>query len=216
MLLQGTRGPMSRRISLVVLVSTFLVVTWSVAQSLPDPDPEVVHPNIRITVPHLSPVNVAGELNGTAANAAVLTVLGASNLKCDPASQLNAVLEANAEAPLRTLAEKVSGASCMTNGRIVHLSAAFTPNGSTHADAIIAPIVHGKPLLIRWNEVLYVLYGVIYDEHLHNSGKRVNVIRQLLLIDPRYANERKFVSFDRGKDDFAQVEGIAEIRIVAP
>jgi hypothetical protein len=71
--------------------------------------------------------------------------------------------------------------------------------------------MHQRPLLMEWNGNLYVIHGVVYDEHLHNSGKRENVIRQLLLIDPRYAYERRFVSFDRQADDFSQVEGIAEI-----
>lgn len=159
--------------------------------------------------------NASDEL-GAVAKAAVATVLSASNVKCEPASQLNAVLESQGGASLRKLAEKLSGASCMMDGKIVHLSAVFTPNGSIQADGIIAPLVHAKPLLIRWNGALYVLYGVVYDEHLHNSGKRENVIRRLLLIDPRYSDERKFVSFDRQRDDFAQVEGIAEIRFALP
>ncbi len=54
-------------------------------------------------------------------------------------------------------------------------------------------------------------YGVVYDEHLHASGRRDNVIRELLLIDPRYSDRRGFVAFDREHDDFAQVEGIAAV-----
>jgi hypothetical protein len=83
-------------------------------------------------------------------------------------------------------------------------------------DGIIAAIVRGKPLLVRWNDNLYVLYGAVYDEHLHNSGKREIVIRQLLLFDPRYSDSRRFISFDRLKEDFSRVEGIAEITVAVP
>lgn len=207
---------MKDRLAVIVFFSLLALIPMALAQDPNAPDPEVVHPNLRVAVSNMPSVKVFDQSATAVAKAAVATVLGAVEINCDSGSQLNTVLEANAGAPLQTLAAKLSGASCMTNGNIVHLSASFTPNGSIQADGIIAPIVHGKPLLIRWNDALYVLYGVIYDEHLHNSGKRENVIRQLLLIDPRYTDQRRFVIFDREKNDFAQVEGIAEIRVVAP
>ncbi len=201
------------RMAVIVLIGLLPLIP-AIAQDLPTPDPEVVHPNLRVALNNMPSVKVSDQSGLTVAKTAVAMVLGATKVNCDPGSQLNTVLEANAGAPLQTVAAKLSGASCMTNGKIVHVSAAFTPNGSIQADGIIAPLLHQKPLLIRWNDALYVLYGVIYDEHLHNSGKRENVIRQLLLIDLRYADQRRFVAFDRQKNDFAQVEGIAEIHVV--
>ncbi len=62
--------------------------------------------------------------------------------------------------------------------------------------------------------MLYVLYGVVYDEHLYSSGRQDNIVRDLLLIDPRYSSERRFVQFQRAKDNFAEIEGIASIGIV--
>ena len=41
-----------------------------------------------------------------------------------------------------------------------------------------------------------------------------NMVRDLLLIDPRYSGERRFVQFQRVKDNFAEIEGIASIGIV--
>lgn len=209
------RGPMRYRLSVIILLGLVPFIR-TVAQDLPAPDPEVVHPNVRVSISNMPVVKISDQSSVAVAKAAVAMVLGATKVNCDPASQLNTILEANAEARLQTVAAKLSGASCMANGRIVHLSASFTPSESIQSDGIIAPLLHGKPLLIRWNDALYVLYGVIYDEHVHNSGKRDNVIRRLLLLDPRYADERRFVSFDREKDDFAQVEGFAEISTVVP
>lgn len=202
---------MSFRLALILVLNAFLFEVSSVAQDVAVPDPELVHPNIRVSVPHLASVKSDDESGGAAAKTVMAIVLSALNVRCDPASQLNTVLEANGGAPLRTLSEQLAGASCMTNGRIGHLSAEFTPNGSIQADEIIAPLMHGKPLLIRWSDVLYVMYGAVYDEHVHNSGKHENVIRELLLIDPRYSDRRRLVPFDRQKNDFSQVEGIAEI-----
>jgi hypothetical protein len=143
-------------------------------------------------------------------------VLGASRIKCDSGSQLNTVIEANAASSLRILSEKIGGSSCASNGHAMRLNAVFTPNPEIRADGIVAAILHQRPLLMEWKGALYVIHGVIYDEHLHNSGKRDNVIRQLLLIDPRYSDQRRFASFDRQRDEFAQVNGITEIQVAAP
>ncbi len=207
---------MTSRVVVVAVIIVVLLAGPAVAQELPVPDPEVVHPNLRVTVNNLSFVKASDESKAAVAKAALAIVLSASNVKCDPASQVNSVLEANAESSLRTLSEKLVAASCLARGGTVHLDAEFTPSGSIQADNIVASIKRHEPLLMRWNGILYVLHGVVYDEHLHNSGRRENVIRQLLLIDPRYADERRFGSFDRPKDDFSQVEGFAKILFVSP
>jgi hypothetical protein len=69
-----------------------------------------------------------------------------------------------------------------------------------------------KPLLMEWNGTLYVLYGLIYDQHLYSSGRQDNVIREFLLIDPRYRNNKRSVTFEPNKDDFGKVKGIASVR----
>jgi hypothetical protein len=125
---------------------------------------------------------------------------------------LESALEA-AAASLRMLTSKISGAVCHANDSTVRITATFVPNGAIQGDSIIASVIAGKPLLIQWHGTLYVLYGVVYDEHLRYSGSRTNVIRQLLLIDPRYSDKRHFVAFDRDRNDFADVEGMASVGV---
>ncbi len=206
---------MASRTAVVIPAIVAFLLAPAFAQE-PVPDPEVVHPKLRVSVSDLSTVKASDTSDAAAAKAAVAIVLSAANKTCDPASQILAVLEANASSRLEELSKKLSSASCLTKSGTVHVNARFMPNISIQADDIIASIRNGSLQLMRWNGVLYVLHGVVYDEHLHNSGKRENVIRQLLLIDPRFSGERRFIAFDREKDDFSQVEGISSLDFVSP
>lgn len=95
----------------------------------------------------------------------------------------------------------------------MRVKANFVPNGAIQGNSIIASMKESKPLLFEWKGALYVLYGVVYDEHLHYSGRQDNVIRQFLLIDPRYSDKRRLVSFEREQDNFAEVEGVAGVSV---
>lgn len=172
---------------------------------------EVFHPDQRVTISNLAVVTATDPSRAAVAKAALEIVLSGSMVRCDPASHLSAVVDANGGAPLRMLAGKISGIPCATNGQARHVTATFTPNGAIQAENLIAPVLEGKPLLFEWKNTLYVLYGVVYDEHLRDDGSKMNVIRRLLLIDPRYSDKRRLVEFERGKDDFSQFEGFASV-----
>jgi hypothetical protein len=199
--------------SLAVTILLFIALSLGSLAAQDIPDAEVVHPYQRVTVPNLAVVTATDTSSPAVAKAALAIVLSGSKLKCGPDSQLESVVEANAGSPLRTLASKISGASCATNGRTLHVTATFTPNGAIQGDSLIASVIEGKPLLVEWKGALYVLYGVVYDEHLYPSGRHDNVIRKLLLIDPRYSDKRRFVAFERDKDNFGQLEGVASVGV---
>ena len=195
-----------------LLAFGFLLVSFLVAQDLPV-DPEVVHPFQRITVPNLTNVTAPNSSEPAVAKAGLAIILSASKLKCDPDSQVESVADSIAGESLKTLVTKISGASCLVDGRMLRVAASFVPNGMIQANTIVASIKENKPLLIEWKGALYVLYGVVYDEHLHNSGRQDNVIRELLLIDPRHSDKRRFITFKRDRDDFGAVEGVASISV---
>ncbi len=184
-------------------------------QDIPVIDPEVVYPYRRVTVANLAVVTATDTSRPAVAKAALAIVVSASKLKCDPDSQIESVADAKAAASLRTLVTKISGASCAVNGRTLRVTASFVPNGAIQANSIVASLNGGTPLLVSWKGALYVLYGVVYDAHVHYSGRQDNVIRKLLLIDPRYSDKRRLVVFEREKDNFAQVEGFASVSVTA-
>jgi hypothetical protein len=200
------------RFTFVAFVAAALFFrTPLVAQDLP---PAYIHPYQRIAVPNLAQFRAADDSRPAVLKAVVATVLSGLNVKCGSGSQLYSVLEANAELPLRAVAAKISGASCSMEGRTLHVNATFAPNGAIKANGIVASVMQHQPLLLEWKNRIYVLYGVVYDQHLYNTGAQDNVIREFLLIDPRYSDTRRFLAFNRAKDNFADVAGIATISVV--
>jgi hypothetical protein len=182
------------------------------AQIIPG-DVEVVHANQRVTVPNLPAVAATDASSPAVAKAALAIVLSGLKVKCGADSQLERVVDATVGPSLRTLASRISGASCVDNGQLLRVAATFVPNGAIQADNLIASVIGGKPLLVEWKNALFVLYGVVYDEHRYPDGNRVNAIRELLLIDPRYSDKRRFKAFVREKDNFAEVEGVASVSV---
>ncbi len=176
-------------------------------------DVEVVHPNQRVIIPDLLFITAPDTGSPAVAKAAVAIVLSGSKIKCDPGSQVEHMAETIAGPSLRALADKISGASCATNGQIRRIAANFVPNTAIQADNLLASLLQRKPLLMEWKNELFVLYGIVYDERLHSDGHRVNVIRELLLIDPRYSDKRRLKAFVREKDNLAEVAGVASVTV---
>jgi hypothetical protein len=176
------------------------------------PDSEVVHPNQRATVENLPHITVEGSAASATAKALVEIVLRLKT-KCDPGSQLESAIESIAGDSLRGLIKKIDGTTCSTSSHLLKVNAFFTPNGAIKANDVIASLLQRKPLLIHWKNANYVLYGVVYDQHLFYSGRQDNVIREFLLIDPRYEGKRRTVAFAPTEYNFGEVEGVATITV---
>ena len=81
------------------------------------------------------------------------------------------------------------------------------------AEDIISSLMTQHPLLMDWNGHLYVLYGAVFDEYGYFSGPTVRVIRTLLLVDTRFSDRRRYVSFDRQTDDWAKVSELLALTV---
>jgi hypothetical protein len=176
------------------------------------PDSEVVHPNQRIMVANL-PRTTAENSNVSGTAKAAVEIVLSPEIKCDPGSQLESLIGAVSGDSLSGLIKKIDGATCSSAGQVHKISASFTPNGAIKANDVIASLLHKKPLLMEWKGAMYVLYGAAYDQHLYYSGRQDNVIREFLLVDPRYRDNRRFVTFNRSQNDFGEVEGIASVSV---
>jgi hypothetical protein len=70
-----------------------------------------------------------------------------------------------------------------------------------NAEDIIGSLMAQHPLLMDWNRHLYVLYGVVFDEYRY-QGVTVHAIHTLLLVDTRFSDRQRYVSFNRQTDDW--------------
>ena len=177
---------------------------------------EAVKPNNRVEVPDLPKIVAADNSAAEVAKAAVAIVLSAYGVTCERNSQVNSVIDDRTASSLRSLSGKVAGSTCEQEGRLLRLTSTFVPNASIHPDEVIHALDEDNPILIRWKGDLYVLWAALYDIQVYSDGHRFNVIRELLLIDPRYSDVRRFVSYKREKAAFTDIEGIAFVGVAEP
>jgi hypothetical protein len=74
-------------------------------------------------------------------------------------------------------------------------------------------------LLMEWNSHLYVVCGVIFDQTFsqtfNQDNSTINAIHKILLLDTRFSDERREISFDRLTDDWGKVQGLVMLKAAA-
>jgi hypothetical protein len=68
-------------------------------------------------------------------------------------------------------------------------------------------------VLIEWNSHFYIVYGAVFNETLHYSGRREYAVRKFLLLDPRFSDQRRMAEFNRETDDWGKVQGLMTLMI---
>lgn len=172
----------------------------------------VFHPNQEVHVANL-PALTAISANKSAVLAAALeTILQDKAVCCGK----NSALEDTVLSPppsLKDLGAKLQGKHVLSDGRSVMVSAEFVPQSSITPDLMISVLRDQHPLLIQWKSHFYVLYGAIFDETVYADGQRQFAVRKLLLLDPRFSDQRREVEFNRQTDDWAKVEGLLTLAV---
>jgi hypothetical protein len=101
----------------------------------------------------------------------------------------------------------------LSDGRPIMVTAEFVPPASINSGQLISALTEKRPPLIEWNSHLYVVYGVIYDKILdYPSGATMDAIHKVLLVDTRFSDKRREVSFDRLTDNWGNVQGLLMLR----
>ena len=58
-----------------------------------------------------------------------------------------------------------------------------------------------------------MLHGAIFNETRYSSGARQYAIVKLLLLDPRFSDQRRETVFNRETDDWAEVQGLLTLAV---
>jgi hypothetical protein len=115
---------------------------------------------------------------------------------------------------LEELRAKLQGQRRLSDGSSIMVNAEYVPESSVTADLIIRTLAKQQALLIEWRSHFYVLYGAIFNENRDvYSGIRQFFIVKLLLLDPRFSDQRREVVFNRETDDPAKVQGILTLTV---
>jgi hypothetical protein len=172
----------------------------------------VFHPNQKVQVSNL-PARTAQSNNPSAVLAAVLeTILQDKAVCCGKNSALEDTV-LSTPMSLRELSARLQGKHVVSDGRSVMVSAEYVPQSSITPDLMISSLMDQHALLMNWNSHFYVLYGAVFDETVYDSGQRQFAIRKLLLLDPRFSDQRRDVEFNRESDDWGKVEGLLTLAV---
>lgn len=131
---------------------------------------------------------------------------------CGPNSALVDRVELANGRSLTVLGEKLRGKHYLDTALSIVVTDQYWPVASVRAEDIISSLMAQHPLLMVWSGHLYVVDGVIFDES-RSCNSHMYVIKKLLLVDTRFSDRRRYVSFDRQTDDWGKVTELLALAI---
>jgi hypothetical protein len=173
----------------------------------------VVHPDQELEVTSLPSITASSPGANAVLIASLATVIMQPDVCCDPDSALEAQIPSARNLSLKDLGEKLRGKHYLGSGLAIEVADQYWSGASVNVEDIIAALIAQHPLLIDWNGHLYVLYGAVFDEYLYSNGTTQLVLKTLSLIDTRYSDERRYVSFNRQTDDWGKLTGLLTLTI---
>ncbi len=114
---------------------------------------------------------------------------------------------------LKDVSATLQGRHLLSDGRPITVTADYVPAAAINSGALIAALTEQRAPLMEWNSHLYVVYGAVYVETVDSeSGSTMDAIRTLLLLDTRFSDERRQVTFNRLTDDLGKVQGLLMVK----
>jgi len=115
---------------------------------------------------------------------------------------------------LKDVATKLQGRHLLSDGRPIVVKAEYMEPSAINFSALIGTFREKHALLMEWNSHLYVVYGVAYYETMdYETGTITDAIQKILLLDTRYSDSRRTVTFERGTDDWGKVQGLVYLAV---
>jgi hypothetical protein len=173
----------------------------------------VVHPNQEVRVASL-PSTVASSTSESAVlTASLTTAIMQPDVCCDRNSALEARIPSARNMSLKDLGEKLRGKHYLESGLSVQVTDQYWSGASVNIEDIIISLTAQHPLLMEWNGHLYVVYGAVFNEYVYNSGLIQHILKTLLLIDVRFSDQRRYVTFNRQTDDWGKVTELLALTV---
>ncbi len=202
----------------VLAVSALLISVSCLANGQDDEptDPIVwFHTNQEVRIANLPSLTAASTDSSAVLATELETVLQDQAVCCGKYSALgDAVL--SEPRSLKELSAKLQGRHLLSDGLPIGVSAEYVPQDAIFIPALIVGALRDKhACLVEWKSHFYVLYGAIVNETAYYSGRRQYVILKLLLLDPRFSDQRREVVFNRETDDWGkEVQGLLALTVM--
>lgn len=201
----------------ILCLSAFLISVSCLAPGQIEPSDSILwfHPKQEVRVTNLPALTASSTDSSVVLATALETVLHDKAVCCGKDSALEDAVLAR-PLSLKELGAKLQGRHLLSDGRPIVVSAEYVPQSSINSARIIGALLDQHAPLIEWKSNVYVLYGAIFNETRYYSGMRQYAILSLLLIDPRFSDQRRENEFNRETDDWAKVQGLLMMAISRP
>jgi len=112
------------------------------------------------------------------------------------------------------LTQVVNKEFVLDDGRHVRLEIHFEPGPPVNVDPVIAGLKQQQVTLLLWRGHPYYLTGVTYDERIGRDGTRFFEVKEIRLANtyPKLPG----VTFLKGRDDPAEIQGILSVKVLQP
>lgn len=190
------------------------LVSIAYGQDYPGPS-AVFHPNQEIRVNGLPSLRAESKDASDVLATSLATVLNDKDVCCERDSALEDRLPQSDPVSLKEVAAKLQGRQLLSDGRPILVSAEYLAPDSVSAGQVIRALMDHHAPLMEWNSRVYVVYGAVFDEALYSDGSRTYVIHKFLLLDTRFSDSRRNVSFNRDTEDLDKVQGMLFLTVAA-
>ncbi len=178
--------------------------------------PRTYIPNQEVRVDDLPTLTAQSHAAAEVLQASVETILHDKDLCCGKDSALeDSVLAADPKS-LKDVASKLQGRHLLSDGRPIKTTAEFVPATSINSGQVVQSIRDKRAMLLQWNSHVYVLYGAVFDETGDYNSGFTYAITKLLLLDLRFSDARREVTFNRDTDDLGKVQGMLVLTVSGP
>ena len=143
--------------------------------------------------------------------ASVEIILRDDEVCCGKGSALEDDIQRSDPKSLKDVVNRLQGRHLLSDGRPIMVTAEYLP-ATSPVSGLINALTAKQPLLMEWNSHIYVVYGAIYNTIYSPEGGRTDSILKMFLLDTRFSDARREVSFDRATDDWGKVQGLLMLK----
>jgi hypothetical protein len=196
----------------ILSVSTFLILAFCLAHGQEYTDVVFrVLPNQDVRINDLRPLVSPSIDNAAVLQTALETVLNDGAKCCGKGSRFENVVLAEPRSLKDLNTALQDGHFWSDHTPKVHVN--YLGQCPIEPGVIIAALLEHHASILEWKSHFYVVYGVIFDEAVHYSGRRQFEVHKFLLLDPRFSDSRKEVVFNRDADDWGEIQGVLTLTV---
>jgi len=161
-----------------------------------------------VTVRDLVPVRARSSESLDVLKASLEMVLRDEGVCCGKDSALEDTLDRVDPHSLQDVAGKIQGRHLLSDGRPIKVTVEYLSPEQVNAGHMMLMLGANHAAVMAWDSHFYVIDGMTYVESADSDGNITYVVHKFSLLDPRYSDSRRRVTFDRTVQDASKIQGV--------